>query len=905
MQTLKTSSSIADIKTKMTFIFELLFIAKLNVSGFPKISLDYEDDHEQANEYQREFRRPRTFKRARLPPGVMLAKQMLPDICTIGEKPEILDEDIDLISEGIVQNFEVEEYFRNNLKLVLWAIITEQPHKQPTIAILLMKVYSLDAAVGKTLVNFLHQQFQDSISKTVLGDSELIQPTEYTGFWNKAKLGLRFFSLLTPIISEDDILSLYTGFFDLATQLNNTDPEKRVPLAELIYFNTLIAVPQLFLFHSVSSNTLFSKVQNILSTVEQNFKVHVTQPLDLNNEFNNGSQVYEKVNIAQVIMKAVQDVLADDLAGIKNLYPDYSHLLTFLKDTNTEQSQGFNDPLVFPTIESLQKNIQLSDEKASGSVDGLWRYPRYTFELYQTNAIGEFETVPERTSFAGLLFHDILVDVIQSLEFNKDTVSEQVVLINMYFKPGVFSPKGLSISQLIDLRENDPNVSTLKLEDLAVETILSLVFKLPAHADFFYMYYYTLLVSICTASARSIAPVFGRAFRFYYSHLSVLDSELKIRFLDWFSFQMNNFNFSWKWNEWELDSQLYGNKKTFYNPKINFIKNLIKKELRLTSSPQEISDSLNEEFLQYTDCSLVSKAELKNYYETFLKDLEINDQLFESQSAEFVLLKEIFPFSKETQSVVDYFRKKERTIQELHGIIGKLESEYGQYVSNVDKLIVTLLTQAVIHAGSRSISHASNCVRDFKEDLAEVFGVVPNAQEKDKWVIEAIMRYWNSNSRTGLVDFIFNEYETNQSIGLVDSTFIESLFDLLQNEETETDLSLYQYVFEKVSLLANGAISQLNLSASEPLPEIPDFDYYDFEDPETPKPEISAEELTKYDLVWKMESSVSLIKTLIRKFGKKYSLLATFFKESINETTIPYDPVRNQLLKYLDEVSQL
>ncbi|KAL6944644.1 hypothetical protein ACO0RG_001387 [Hanseniaspora osmophila] len=885
--------------------------------------IDYEDDHEQTNEYQREFRRPRTFKRARLPPGVMLAKQMLPDICTIGEKPEILDEDIDLISEGIVQNFEVEEYFRSNLKLVLWAIITEQPHKQPTIAILLMKVYSLDAAVGKTLVNFLHQQFQDSINKTVSNDTEVAQPSEYTGFWNKAKLGLRFFSLLTPIISEDDILSLYTGFFDLATQLNNTGSEKRVPLAELIYFNTLLAVPQLFLFNPVSSSTLYSKVQNILSTVEQSFKVQVTEPLDLNNEFNNGNQVYEKVNIAQVIMKAVQGVLANDLAGIKDLYPDYSHLLTFLKDTNTEQSQGFNDPLIFPTIDSLQKNIQLSDEKASGSVDGLWKYPRYTFELYQTNAIGEFDTVPERTSFAGLLFHDILVDVIQSLEFNKDTVSEQVVLINMYFKQGFFAPKGLSISQLIDLKENDPNASTLKLEDLAVETILSLVFKLPSHADFFYMYYYTLLVSICTASARSIAPVFGRAFRFYYSHLNVLDSELRIRFLDWFSFQMNNFNFSWKWNEWELDSQLYGNKKTFYNPKINFIKNLIKKELRLTSSPQEISDSLNDEFLQYTNCSLVSKAELKNYYETFLKDVEIDDQLFESQSAVFVLLNEKLPFSKETQSVVNYFRKKERTIQELHGIIGKLESEYGQYISNVDKLIVTLLTQAVIHAGSRSISHASNCVRDFKEDLAEVFGVVPNAQEKDKWVIEAIMRYWNSDSKTGLtivsyffknnlisaknslVDFLFNEYETNQSIGLVDSTFIESLLDLLQNEETDTDLSLYQYVFEKISLLANDSISKLNLSASESLPSIPNFDYYDFEDPETPKPDISAEDLAKYDLVWKMESSVSLIKSIIRKYGKKYSLLAAFFKESINETTIPYDLIRNQLLKYVDEASQL
>ena len=134
----------------------------------------------------------------------------------------------------------------------------------------------------------------------------------------------------------------------------------------------------------------------------------------------------------------------------------------------------------------------------------------------------------------------------------------------------MFAPPGTSIDQLNEINKdnelgnNDPRLSTWKIEDVAVESILTMIFQLPAPLEV-EMYYYAVLISCCRESTESIAPVFGRAIRFLYNHLESLDYELKLRFLDWMSIQLSNFEFSWKWDEWVDDSKKYKDLK--YHPK--------------------------------------------------------------------------------------------------------------------------------------------------------------------------------------------------------------------------------------------------------------------------------------------------------------------------------------------------
>lgn len=188
----------------------------------------------------------------------------------------------------------------------------------------------------------------------------------------------------------------------------------------------------------------------------------------------------------------------------------------------------------------------------------------------------------------------------------------------------MFAPPGSSIDQLSHvhadnkaLTTNEEPLSTWKIEDVAIESILTMIFQLPLplHVE---VYYYSVLISCCRELPESIAPVFGRAIRFLYNNLETLDYELKIRFLDWMTIQISNFDFSWKWDEWVKDSTMLQNLK--FHPKKNFIKNLIAKEIRL-SNKNKIKDSFVtidsttgdivklDTFYQYLTLSLVDNEE--------------------------------------------------------------------------------------------------------------------------------------------------------------------------------------------------------------------------------------------------------------------------------------------------------
>lgn len=861
------------------------------------MTVDFEED-----EGYHDFK-PRMPKRQRVPPVVQLCKEMMPDICTIGESVKAFEEDIKFLSDAIINEYGHEDYFNDALLSTFRAVVLEQPQKQPAIALLTMVVNTSNEVAAKSVINFFFEELQKYCNSSV--DENYEVKSNETGIWNKFKLVLRFLSLLSPIISTDDLLFIYKSVFQLAVELNrDAGPDSRNALSEALYTNTLLDLPYLFFFNR-SDTVLQSKVEELFLFVESEYKIK-SSDLNLLKQFNKDPP-YQTTELVHVVLPNVKKVLANNMEQLFQLFPDWQHLLR----EQPQERHGFNEPLKLPPIEQLKPFSSL--DRGVGSVDSMWREPRYTFHVYLPNSVGDFETVVPITSYAGQLFKDIIIDLVESLEFNRKEVAKQVVTLDLFFKPGIFAEPGESIAQLAATYEENPLASTFKIEDIAIETILELVFKLPDVSQPF-AYFYTLLVEICQNSPKAIAPVFGRAFRFFYNNLGNLDLELKLRYLDWFSIQMSNFNFSWKWNEWEDDSVRFGS--SFYNAKMNFAKNLIHKELRLTSNTLDVEDSLPDEFKKYLDSSFVPREQLIEYYQSlFIREkFEVNPD--DVRRSDLFFRQESFPAHEQVRQLLDYMHKQNdsREVSELESIINNIKEEFGESIVDINKFVIVLLTQTVVHSGSRSLSHANKYIGDLKNDLAHIF----NQLDVDDFarqviIVEAVLRFWNSNSQNGylvvdafkfagllsplsIFQFSFEENVNNggKNYGLVDGTSIESTFrNLSQHIDNQ---ECFTFFFEKLGYITRECLTQLGLQPDEAI-HIPDVDNSNLE--------IDLQsDLPKLDLLWKYETVMGFFKSILRKYVDEYRSLEPNLRNFV-EGTIPHIPTKSQLLLWIDETHKL
>lgn len=863
------------------------------------MTVDFEEEDDGYHDF-----RPRMPKRQRIPPVVQLCKEMMPDIRTIGESVKAFEEDIKFLSEAIINEYGHEDYFNDALLSTFRAVVLEQPQKQPAIALLTLVVNAGNEVAAKSIINFFFEELQKYCDASIDENYEVV--SNETGIWNRFKLVLRFLSMLSPIVSADDLLAIYRSVFQLAVDLNReAGPESRNALSEALYTNTLLDLPYLFFFNRSDLN-LRSKVEELFNFVENEYQVK-TSDVALLKQFNKNAP-YQTTELIHVALPNVKKVLANNMEQLFALFPDWQHML---KEQPSE-GHGFNEPLRLPPLEQLKPFSSL--DRGVGSVDSMWREPRYTFHVYLPNSMGDFETVVPVTSYAGQLFKDIIIDIVESMEFNRKEVAKQVIMLDLFFKPGIFAEPGESIAQLAATYEENPLASTFKIEDIAIETILELVFKLPDVSQPF-AYFYTLLVEICQNSPKAIAPVFGRAFRFFYNNLDNLDLELKMRYLDWFSIQMSNFNFSWKWNEWENDSVRFGS--TFYNAKMNFAKNLIRKELRLTSNTLDVEDSLPDEFKKYLDSSYVPHEQLIEYYQSLFvgekfqvnpNDIKKNDLYFRHES---------FPAHQQVRQLLDYMHKQNdsREVSELEAIINTIKQEYGDIIANFEKFIVVLLIQTVVHSGSRSLSHANKYIGDLKDDLTHILGLLDIDDSTQQLIIvEAVLRFWNSNSQNGFLiadtfkfagflsplsifQFSFSEVNngvTTKNYGLVDGTSIESTFRNLSQHIN--DQECFTFVFEKLIHITNECITQLKLQPEEAV-NIPDVNNVDIE--------IDWQnDLPKLDLLWKYETTMSFLKSVLRKYVDEYRIVETKLRDFV-ETTISHASTKRQLLLWIDETHRL
>lgn len=787
-------------------------------------------------------------KKQHIDPMAELIANICKDIRRIGENSNLVNqvEDISYITNPIVAEFEKVDSLREAILRTLFAVVKEQPHKIPNVSILVLICNAKNFVVSKIVVEYFHTRAQNLLDKVRSQDvdmteseaqltsektdgegesvvAEMPEQSENAGIFNDLKSILKFLASLAPIIDNNAVGTVLKQFMQTAIDLQEAS-SSRCGVAEALYYNVLLAVPYLFA-NEFSALTIEQanevvELSQKFSIREQENSTAILEPFDTKGPNFVNDLPYQPQKIINLIGPAILSLQteAKDWNGLKNsLFLEFSELVGSIIQESLGNNSISNEIIKHSLPQfSIPSTEEFLNYKPDGLIDRLWyEHPRLIFQVY--NSATSFETVPSIHSYLGLFFKDLAFDILTNMSFNQKEASIQLSILDLFCSKNLFSPPGSTIDQLTliakdnESGENAPPLSTWKVEDVAVESILTMIFQLPKSLHH-QIYYYTVLISCCRESPVSIAPVFGRAIRFLYKNLETLDYELKIRFMDWMTTQISNFDFSWKWDEWVADSKKYSN--LTYHPKKNFIKNLIAKEIRL-SNKARIKDSFVtmtensngessvmalDEFFQYLDISLFPSATqyIINYdYQLYGGDNDVLKDTVESSiqqrvddlssklmvSAQEELLFEFsnpkLPLSEISNKLYDFIIANWRSNEQFNAMVTETIDAIKSSVVNAhtDKVLVNLIFQTYAYIGSRSIYSVVSIINRDIAKLKYISGVeiseedykasgtdfkFPNwnltpqeFENRQLWIVDSILRIWIHQPQ---VAFLILEY---------------------------------------------------------------------------------------------------------------------------------------------------
>lgn len=560
-------------------------------------------------------------KRLRDDPTNELISNVCKDLRRIGENGNLLNQvdDINYISNPIVIEFERIDKLRTSILNSLNAIILEQPQKISGLSVLILICNAKNFLVPKYVIEFFHSKIQQYLgtksqdeaeakdetapgpSATTESTGDLSTADELVDNFNNIKNILKFLCSLSSIIEGNDLFEILSQFLHLAKALVTSNKS----LAQEIFYNTLICLPYIlsndFTDHNIAE---INKLIEFAETIPiSETKVSGTDLYQFfNTKLGNVSVPYEIKEVIDLILPSLKQIQAENYATIKTLFIDYKELISPIIAESLESNKISNQlvqhklPKLYINEDLIGKyNPNLKTSASSRGIDSLWsNNPRLILEVYNhSNPNLDFKTLPDSNTYLGIFFKDLCMDIITNLSYNKNETAIQLSILDLYFNKTLFSPPGSSVETLTaihndnSLGENTPPLSTWKIEDIFIESLLNMIFQLP-NAINYEVYYYTVLIACCKENPESIAPVFGRAIRFLYNHLEPMDLEVKFKFMDWMSIQISNFEFSWKWDEWVEDCEDLTH--LTQHPKYTFMKNLIQKEIKL-SNKKRIKES--------------------------------------------------------------------------------------------------------------------------------------------------------------------------------------------------------------------------------------------------------------------------------------------------------------------------
>lgn len=595
---------------------------------------------------------------------------------------------------------------RNGVLETFIATILEQPHKTPLVAAIILVGNSANPLVGQLAVEHVHSKIELWLKQ---------------GNYNHVKISVRLLACLEPIIESGRGVSVFlAALLDRAIELKHKSGATRSPLAEELFATVAMTLPYLgATLGSVAKRSsgdfdeLLKPVSDLLALANEHFSADSFQSCSLLAPYSGDSAPYSCDLFLSNLSRGVNAV-AENKWTVKSFINVAELVEPVMEKPESEVAKH-----VFPAVGIPEELVQ--------SLSTEYLLPRVFFRAYKPIDVAidddktdQLKTVPAPDSYDAVLWRDMLCDTVDHLDFNRKEAAKQLFTLDLFLRTGTFTGPGISIDKLSqrfaeDVRD-DKQSSTYKVEDVASEAILAELFRL-ADPPKQPAYFHSLFIEACIMAPQAIAPVFGRAVRFLFANLRSFDVELLHRFLDWFSHHLSNFGFTWKWQEWVEYSTL-----PELDPRLVFIKQLIRKELRL-SFESRIKETLPDELVQFVPEGSEQVPQY-DYIEPENPLREVADQLLDVYKDKFDL------------GVSEEF---------LEAFNGAKEATASSETPR--ETLIDLAIGAAIFVGSRSLSLSQDWISRLSQQLSHVI----ESSEDESTAVKSVMKFYARQPHVGVI----------------------------------------------------------------------------------------------------------------------------------------------------------
>ncbi|KAH8261754.1 hypothetical protein KR038_002043 [Drosophila bunnanda] len=259
----------------------------------------------------------------------------------------------------------------------------------------------------------------------------------------------------------------------------------------------------------------------------------------------------------------------------------------------------------------------------------------------------------------------------------------------------------------------------IPLEYCIVEVIFAELFHMPT-PRYLDICYGSILIELCKLQPATLPQVLAQATEILFMRIDSMNTSCFDRFVNWFSYHLSNFKFTWSWDEWDscllLDAE---------HPRPKFIQEVLHKCLRL-SYHQRIT-----EMMPTTYAKLIPPTPVPNY--KYANEEAAN-----------------LPGTTVAHQLVVAIRQK-CTPEEVVNILKEIPSSgySGEEMSDgsFNALKIDVFVQTLLNLGSKSFSHSFAAISKFHT----VFRALAETEEAQFCILHNIFELWSSHPQMMVV----------------------------------------------------------------------------------------------------------------------------------------------------------
>ncbi|XP_017470240.1 PREDICTED: nuclear cap-binding protein subunit 1 [Rhagoletis zephyria] len=265
-----------------------------------------------------------------------------------------------------------------------------------------------------------------------------------------------------------------------------------------------------------------------------------------------------------------------------------------------------------------------------------------------------------------------------------------------------------------------PYKNKIPLEYCIVEVVFAEIFHMPT-PRYLEIVYGSILIELCKLQPATLPQVLAQATEILFMRIDSMNTSCFDRFVNWFSYHLSNFKFTWSWEEWDscllLDPE---------HPRPKFIQEVLHKCLRL-SYHQRIVEMMPEAYAK-----LIPVAPQPNYK-------------YASEDAASLAGTQV------AHQLVVAIRQK-CTPDEVINILKELpnsgeNADQEMSETSFNPLKIDVFVQTLLNLGAKSFSHSFAAISKFHL----VFKALAESEEAQICILHNVYELWQNHQQMMVV----------------------------------------------------------------------------------------------------------------------------------------------------------